>query len=218
MSKSAFTTIWSTLGIVALYMSTNALLRAQGSELYFPFPMLSEAARYAATAYGMMVSIPVLLLLITLTRYYASAYGKARWSTRMPVAFNLDIDPENDERLGPHYQGAFLLGFLLLPVFLQILLLVKFFEGTIEHEDHGYVFARDIWGHLGIRTETGAFIPPDVFSGDYRYGGVDCGIDFYPVVESWLFLLLVVLLISYTGFFVIQLRNPMDHEKKKSSA
>lgn len=210
MDESAFTNVWTTLGLTALYMSANALLHAQGSELFFPFPGLNDATRYAATVYGMMVSIPVLFVLLLLTRRYALRYGESRWSTRVPVAFNLSIDPEDREGLGPHYQATFVVAFLVVPVVLQIFLLAKFFDGAITHECTKRVFANDIWGHLGFRTGPGGTFPADVFSGDYRYGGVEHGIDFYPVVESWLFLLLVAVLVGSTGRCLLHLWRPID--------
>jgi hypothetical protein len=210
MDESAFTKVWTTLGLTALYMSANALLHAQGSELFFPFPGLNDATRYAATVYGMMVSIPVLFVLLLLTRRYALRYGASRWSTRVPVAFNLSIDPKDREGLGPHYQATFVAAFLVVPVVLQIFLLAKFFDGTITHEATERVFANDIWGHLGFRTGTGEVLPADVLSGDYRYGGVQHGIDFYPVLQSWLFLLLVAVLVGSTGRCLTHLWRPVS--------
>lgn len=117
MTNKAITNVWSVLALLGFYISINTVLKAQGSEIYFSFPRMENADRYGVTVYGIIISVPVLLLMFRLTIIYAKRKALNIWSEQLPIAFNQEVD--SNSNLGKNYQGISISIFFVLPIIAQ---------------------------------------------------------------------------------------------------
>ncbi len=189
---SAYNKIWSVVGLFVLYNSVNMYLHIQGSEVAFPFPDFSKAARDTVSIYSMMIYIPSYYALMKVTSYYLKMDGikEQRWFKRFPIAFNLSIKLE--EKLGINYQRFFIFAFLILPACLQVHSLKEYFSTYAYTRDSkiGKVeaIATNFWEHLTNWQ-------PNPLANDYIFGDPKCiPVTYFPVFESWFFLICETLL------------------------
>lgn len=203
MTNKAITQIWSALALLGLYASCNTVLKAQGSEIYFSFPRMDKADRYAVTIYGMVISIPVLLLLFRLTLIYAKREARITWSERLPIAFDREVDPK--QKLGKYYQGAAFLFFFILPMVGQGMMINKFFKGSVFDKENSNQLIANTWKtHLSSWQSWNITFDFNRF----RYGtdiNAEGLVTYIPGVEPWLFLMAEVYLFSFflfTTYFI----------------
>ena len=203
MSDEALAKIWTTLGLASLYVSFNAFLRVQGSEIYLPGIDFSDAGRYPTAVYGLGATVFPYFLLLYVTRIYVSTHGGGRWEPSLPVAFNLAIDPE--ARHGRAYQRWFALFFLVCPAVCRLLLLRKMFGGSVFRRDDKELVASGFVEHL-----FNYFSPTVILTNDFVIGSVTedkiYGVTYFPFWQSWFFLLmeagLLVLLIWVAAMII----------------
>ena len=200
MTDKAITQIWSVLALLGLYASCNTVLVAQGSEVYFSFPRMDKADRYAVTTYGIIIALPVLFLMYRLTIIYAKRKKDGIWGERLPIAFNREVNPQ--EILGKYYQGAALFFFFLLPLVAQVMMINKFFKGSVFDQDSDNQLIANNW-----ETHLSSWQPwSTTFDFNrFRYGSsADAkGLTTYiPGLEPWLFLLAEVFIVFYAAYTV----------------
>jgi len=210
MDKSTFTKIWSVVGLALCYVTLNAVLRTQGSEVFASGVDFSEVERFSATIYGMVLSLPLLACMIWLTGFYIARHPEQPSYYRLPSAFNLQVqDPSSEYRLGKHYQRFFLWMFLILPTLAQVHLLRKFFTGTVFARQGGEPHAVGWKEHL-LQSEPLSVI----FSNKYLYGG-EGGVTFFPFWEPWFFLICegIVMFFFLKMIYRLYQKTPSDKQK-----
>lgn len=186
MSERALGQIWTTLGLVSLYLSLNALLRVQGSEFFLPGFTFENAERYSTAVYGLLATLIPYCLLLRVTQVYAKLYRGQSWRSSIPVAFNLGVQPER--RHGGTYQGVFFSLFLLAPQVFRTLLLRKILvRGGVYHRDSRRLVVSSVTQHL-----TCPFPIEVIWSNDYVFGSIEDGITYFPFWQSWLLMIIEV--------------------------
>ena len=185
MSERALGQIWTTLGLVSLYLSLNALLRLQGSEFFLPSATFEGAKHYSASVYGLLATLLPYFLLLRATRIYAKLYRGQTWRSTIPVAFNLEVQPE--QKYGRTYQRIFFSLFLVAPELFRLLLLRKV---LVRGEVYEYGNVDPVVSGL-IEHLTKCFPPSRAILGNnYLLGDHKEGITYFPFWGSW-FLVIV---------------------------
>ena len=185
MSERTLGQIWTTLGLVSLYLSLNALLRVQGSEFFLPGINFEGAKHYSAAVYGLLATLLPYFLLLRATRIYAKLYQGRTWRSTIPIAFNLEIQPE--QKYGRTYQRVFFFLFMVAPELFRLLLLRKI---LVKGEVYEYGNENSVVSGL-IKHLTEYFPPSCSILGDnYRLGHHTEGITYFPFWGSW-FLVIV---------------------------
>lgn len=213
MTKKAFNEIWTSIAVVALFVTLNSVLQTQGSELFFSFPKVNDADRNSVTVYGMLISVPLLFLLIKLSFIYSKEYGIKLWSTKFPIAFNRQIDQKH--RLGKQYQRFSFFIFFVLPISLQYHLLKVFFNGCLFfNKTSCNSIDSDYYSSYNCKCISKTFIEHLTnfqpfwcsWKNQYAYGSSPCQekgeITFFPAYEAWFFLLVELGLLLYFLWFI----------------
>ena len=166
--------MWSVVGVTTLYVSMNIYFFAHGSEFFLPSIKLQKTDYYSASFYGILFTMPLMLVTHYLTRIYAKSYWNKQWLYCFPIAFNRELS--DLPRFLKNYQIFFFVVFLLVPSLLHIDYVNKFFHGTVYLENtkqpilvglEQFTLDLSIYRH-GINN--------------FRFGDVDIGIDYYPIV------------------------------------
>lgn len=196
MSERALGQIWTTLGLVSLYLSLNALLRVQGSEFFLPGFTFENAERYSTAVYGLLATLLPYGLLLRVTQLYTKLYRGQSWRSAIPVAFNLEIQPER--RHGRTYQRIFFFLFLVAPELFRLLLLRKVLvRGNVYHRDSRCLVVSGIMQHL-----TCPFPIEVIWGNAYVFGDCEKGITYFPFWESWLLVIMEAGLVLYLLYII----------------
>ena len=197
MSERALGQIWTTLGLVSLYLSLNALFRLQGSEVFLSGATFEDAKHYSAAVYGLLATLLPYFLLLRVTRIYVKLYRGRTWQSTIPVAFNLEVQPE--QKYGRTYQRIFFFLFLVAPQALRLLLLRKIFL-------YGQVFKRDSRELVadGLINDLTNYIPPSCsFLGNhYALGHPEDGITYFPFWASWILVIVECGFVLYLLYII----------------
>lgn len=171
--------IWTTVGIVSLYLNLNILLVTQGSHLHLPGPV-PEGVREAAAIYGTWAAGSIFLVFLFLTLYYARRNSSQRLSSRVPMAFNLSLTMGDPLTLW--YQRFFFFSFVVVPLYCQGHFLRKTLNGVVKHGDS--TIANNWTTHL-----FDFYNPLLIFTNgnDYRFHS---DVTFFPFWQPWLTVIL----------------------------
>jgi len=166
--------IWSVVGVTTIYVSINIYFFSHGSEFLLPSINLGKTDYYSASFYGIFFTLPLILTTHYLTRIYAKNYLKEHWFYCFPIAFNKELS-ELPSFL-KSYQIFFFIIFLVLPSLLHIDFVNKFFHGTvyIETTKQPILVA---WEQFTLNFS--------IFKhgmNNFKYGHVEIGIDYYPIM------------------------------------
>ncbi len=180
MNESSYNKIWTTIGLFTSYNAINMYLYIQGSEIAFPFPDFSKAARDTISIYSMITYIPSFFALMVVLKLYQSNKENQIWKEKIPIAFNLNIDLK--DKLGIYYQRFFFFIFLILPPILQIHSLKKFFTTHAYTRDGHNEIASDFISHLFNWQ-------PNPLANEYIFGETSGNpVTYFPFFEPWIFL------------------------------
>lgn len=197
MSERALGQIWTTLGLVSLYLSFNALLRVQGSEFFLYGATFEGAKHYSAAVYGLLVTLIPYFLLLRATRIYVKLYRGQTWRSTIPVAFNLEVQPE--QKYGRTYQRIFFFLFLVAPQVFRLFLLRKIFlYGRVYKRASGELVAD------GLINDLTNYIPPSCSFSDnhYAFGHPEDGITYFPFWGSWVLVIVEIGLVLYLLYII----------------
>lgn len=195
MGKKMLITVWSTLGITLAYLSINFVLITQNSPILLPSPLVinPDINSYTTSVYGIVITIPILIIIMSITKVYINSFGGATWESMLPIAFNMEIDLSL--KSGKYFQQFFFTIILVIPLISQVHFINKFFHGTIYNKTTKTAISVRL-NHLKIPENTSAFkLFTEIFTdGDkYRYGAPKKGgMTFFPFWESWILVLLEV--------------------------
>ena len=174
-TQKSLTSMWSITGVTTLYIVANIAFEVHGSEFFLPSIKLEDVDHYSASFYGIFFTLPLIFSVHYLTRIYSNHFGEKDWWLRIPVAFNREIY-ELPNFLRTHQIFIFIL-FLAIPSLLHIDFVNKFFNGTvyIESTCEGILVGIEHFTlEFNLYTEYGI--------NGFRYGDVDKGIDYYPII------------------------------------
>jgi hypothetical protein len=179
MDDSTLQKIWSSVGLATAYLSLNFWSYTQQWRLELPalikFNAIGPTGRIltdASAVYGILLTAPLLIVLLQLTRLYArrrtmEAIGLAR----LPVLLNVEADPASSE--GWWFQAVSAVVILVFPLMAQVHFFDKFLDGEASNGSTRiiglghYTPDRNIW-----------------FDNTFRYDSVS----YYPFFEPWLLL------------------------------
>ncbi|MDN5210469.1 hypothetical protein QQ020_00370 [Fulvivirgaceae bacterium BMA12] len=213
MNDKTVNQIWSFLMLIGLFTALNSSLRSQGSELYFNLVDVKNADESAITVYGILISVPLLLLATKLASIHGLNKNQKKWYVKYPVAFNVEIEPHS--LLGKRYQQFSLVIFHVLPLVLIGHLLNQFFGGCVfvgcadckglpsEVAISNKCLANDIWGHLSL-----FFNARVTFANYFGYAESTTSngkITFFPGYQSWLMLVMAVGYVVYSMKYLYEL-------------
>jgi hypothetical protein len=186
--SSLLTWIWTFLGLATASLSFNTWSQTQHWMLEVPglrfTPPGEHAGDRAIAIFGMFWGIPLLFLLLQVTRLYPQSARSGGLEDRLPVAFNI-----SPARLGSTrhlYQWFFFAFFLLLPMAAQIHFFDRMREGetcydTVKKE------AISIWKRVPVQQLR------DKSWNRFKFDKTT----FYPGVEPWFFLILELVLLAF---------------------
>lgn len=198
MSERALVQIWTALGLISLYLSLNAIFRVQGTDFSLVGVNFKDAETYSAAVYGLLVPLLPYCFLLRVTQLYAKLYPGQTWRSTIPVAFNLEIQPE--QKYGRTYQRIFLFLFIVVPEVCRLLFLRKIFlRGAVYERDTGYLVVSGFVEHLT------KYFPPSrsILGNHYIFGHPDNGITYFPFWGSWFLVIVEFGLVLYL-FYVIR--------------
>ena len=210
MSKDALAKLWTAVGITGLFLAGNAILHAQGSEIFLPMITYENAERYSTAVYGLAVSAVPYYLMIRLTKVFLRDHGDGSWAGSIPPAFNIDIVPS--ARMGKEYQLWVSAMFLVVPIICQFLLLRKMFTASVyDNVKDVKVVDGGVANHLFEKFPISV-----LFGSDYVIGDPKTGVTFFPFWQPWVFLLMEVGLLSYLVSLLIAFAKKR-HERRCSA-
>lgn len=194
-TQKSIGSMWSVVGITSLYVSANIYFFAHGSEFFLPSIKLDKTDYYSASFYGIFFTLPLIFATHYLTRVFAKNYSADIWYLNFPVAFNRDLS----ELKGflRKYQIFFFIMIIILPSLLHVDYFNKFFHGTVYVEStkepllvawDQFTLDLSIYSH-GVNN--------------FRFGDVDIGIDYYPILFP-LLIILAELTHLYSLFYTLK--------------
>lgn len=215
MSARALRTIWSFLGVLAFAFALTSALRATGSEVSEYLLPLGSVEPYSAA----LVSWPILGALIAALLHITSLHAthatiseRQSWTERLPVFYFDPPDVDPGSALGARYQGVIAAGFLALPLVIHVVLLLKCFGATTFAPGNA-LFAQPgehFWPPLPIDWSA-------AFVGEYRFGDVEKGVTFYPLLFPYGYVTGELLLLLYSvrvGSLVRGRRRPTPARRR----
>lgn len=196
MSPRALGTVWSFLGVLAFGFALTSVLRSTGSDVSDYLIPLGSAEPYSAALVSWPLAAVFAASVLYVTRLYTrhpAVTGRRQWESRIPVFYFEagDVDPETP--VGARYQRLIAIAFVVLPLLLQVVLLIKIAQGT--------VFAPD--GAEFVKSLGEQFWPPmpvnwsNALSGMYRFGCPDTGVTYYPLLTPYVYTAAELALIVY---------------------
>lgn len=213
MNDKTVNQIWSFLMLIGLLTALNASLKSQGSEMYFNIVDVKSTDESAITVYGILISVPLLMLATKLASIHSLNKRQKKWYTKYPVAFNVEI--KRHTFLGKRYQQFSLVIFHIVPLILISHLLNQFFGGCVfvKSTDCDYLpselvvsdkcLADDMSEHLTLFFDVRC-----TFDNHFRYaeGPTSKGrITFFPGYQSWFVLIMVVGYVGYSFKYLYHL-------------
>lgn len=199
MPKESYAKIWTTIGVLTLYCTLNMYLEIQGSEITFGYLDFSDMGKQSISLYAMLIFIPSFLMLLGVSFSFLKEHkNRSHWTHGFPVAFNLKLDSSSSS--GKKYQIFFFILFFFVPVVLQYHNLKVFFRTPVYFKaDPNIVIANDFKSHL-LNFEPFK----KSFGNEYGFGDSnDNPVTFFPAYESWIFLLLELLIIYWFVRYLI---------------
>ncbi|NOI60495.1 hypothetical protein [Vibrio coralliilyticus] len=187
-SQKAVGAMWSIAGLTSLYVTANMAFSSHGSEFFLPSIKLEKTDPHSAAFYGIVFTLPLIFSVLYLTRVYIDNFAQSSGWSSLPIAFNRNLD--EIPKFKVKYQVLFLFLFLFVPSLLHIDFFIKFFHGTVyfQHDGSSVLVA---WDQLSFNVGLWNDAP-----NGFRYGDVEKGIDYYPIVMPWTVVILEVVHIS----------------------
>ena len=209
MSTSVIAKIWTAVGVASLFLSVNAVLQVQGSDIFLPSISYENAERYSAAVYGLATTAIPCFLLIRLARIFARRYGDGTWAGSLPIAFDLEV--QTDHNIGKEFQIWFTLLFFALPLISRLLLLRKVLKSPVFEQSSKEVVVQGVMEHLGT-----VFPFSVIFGDDYSIGHWKEGVTYFPFYQSWLFVGIEVFLWLYLITLIGQVTRSRNRAKRNS--
>jgi hypothetical protein len=192
MSPAHLSRLWLITGTVTLYFAVNSWLVTQGAAPILDINLLVERPVPAA-----VIGLPIVAVLLGLQcalglRYVEVAPG-AHWAARLPVVGLTDLDTRSRE--GRIYQGAFLLGFILIPTASLVHFWRKIAAAKVIGAKQDMLFAPlDIGALAEVHACRACDAPYRIATHATEAAAMrEAGVEWYPVAEPVVFACLSLL-------------------------
>ncbi len=211
MREPAFRKLWSAVALFNLGLCLTLFLRTTGLPLLVPFPVLAGASPHATAVLGFPVALFTCGLTLLLTGVFARQHPPRGLEYRLPIPY---FDPQDfvPGSTGARIGSRVVEGLSIpLPVFLLLPILAKIVDGSVTL---GSPTPRTPYDVLFQGWRDHFFPSRSIhwnawFRGDYRLDGPT----FYPVVQPWLYLVLLLAL----GFGLVYVERLL-HQATSSPA
>lgn len=198
MNEKALRTLWSYLGSALLVIAVASYVRSTGSKLVDASLKIGELDPRGVP----VISIPVIVLLSSVVQRLGRDYTLnslasnpiGAWPARIPVAFLEPADLDFTTSLGRSYQRWVFFLIVLLPVIIELQQFILFLAGNVSIDDH---FVNSL---SGIHQLVPSGVDGTRWLTDYRYATLQ----YYPILQPWLYVVLSLFLIVITIRTLIQ--------------